>query len=181
MTFLYSCSLPMKDLFTKYRYHKLLIHVGIFSVSLICAFCIHTLFLSDTLKENLQANILWWQIVEQSTSWIRAERDENNISLKLYENLENIESISFSLIFDSSVLDIQKPSRENALYISEQAWIISISLSYDQMRAFRSGDEILRLPFIQIEQTPTIINIYNAYYNDTQTERNFLQTRPLSL
>lgn len=175
----------MKDIFRGYHRNKILTHVGVFLLSLICALGIQLLFTDGDISHRLQANIVWGKMIAhtdiEKKEGLRAELRDNFIDIVLYESLSHMESISLSLVYDPSTIEIWDNIVENLLFVSTEAWIATLQYTLSENLSVKSGEVLFSLPLLRKNDSPTVINLYNASYIDHTSTNNTLSTRPLAL
>ncbi len=166
-----------KDFLKKYKKQKLLNNIIIILMSLIIALWINFFVIDKNwLWNNLKANILETK-KEKNKADLYLEKNGNTIVLKNSKNLNNVKSLSFSLVFDEEKNKLIEISCNwnNLIKIWEQPWIKTIIINYVN-KTINKNTAICNINIQKTNNLSKELNLINSNFTDNTWETYFLTT-----
>lgn len=161
----------MKDFIKDYRKRKMIWNFYIILSAFIMAFTLNFFVLDWTnLENNLKTSILDSSSNSEIKADIFTEIKENKIILKNSKEMKNVKSISFSIAYDNSKIEILewKSNLEKPEILGEKwSWIETFIINFNEKNIFKN--EILaEINFKKLEETNSRINLLNANFTDSE-------------
>lgn len=167
----------MQDFLKKYKKHKLITNISIIIISLIMAFWINFLLIDWTIIwQNLKASILNANNLEINSD-IYFDIKDGNIVLKTNKQINNIKSLSLSIIYNPENVIINKlKSNNNISEISNEEWIKSVIINFEKITNINPNEEILEFNLNKKINKSENINIINSNFIDKDWINYLLST-----
>lgn len=168
----------MKDIISKYKKNKLLTNVNIILTSLVLAFWINFVLIDWTdLGQNLKTSVLNSQ-TQEAKSDISIENIENELFIISNKNINNLESLSLSLVYNPENINISEINSNywDIINLSNIEWINSLILTSEKEINIKSWDKLIKISLNKKEEKSENINILNANFKDNTWEHFLLST-----
>lgn len=158
------------NILKKYKKHKKISNISIVAISLVVAVWINFLFFNtSTILPNLKANILQNEI--NKNIWdIYLTKYNNDIFLKTSNNIDNIESLSLSLIYNPEnlkIIEIIPRLNAETLKISNTPGISTIILNYKEVSNIKAWERIFTIKVEKKDNIKESLNIINSNFTDS--------------
>ncbi|MBF0913602.1 hypothetical protein HXK64_01380 [Candidatus Gracilibacteria bacterium] len=175
----------MKDFLAKYKNRKIIGNIYIALASLGMAFIINILFIDGTnFEKNLRTSILDSGVVTEAKADIFLGIDGEKVILKNSKEMQNVENISFSIVYDNSNLEISeiKSSLGEVKILGEKGSGIETILINPNGKNIEKNKNLVELIFSKKEpESSTQINLFNSNFTDSSGTIFSLTTSGLSL
>lgn len=168
----------MKDFLKKYHNKKIIWNAWIILASLVLAFWINTFIIDWTnIWDSLKSSI-----IDSKTNTIKAdlyiENIENKILIKNWKDIQNIDTISLSIIYNPNNLDIKniKSSYWEAITLWEKnTWSDTIIINIWNKNIVKNNT-ILELITNKKENKSEQLNLINVNFKDINWDKYDLST-----
>ena len=175
----------MKDFLAKYKNRKIIWNIYIALASLGMAFIINILFIDWTnFEKNLRTSILDSWVVTEAKADIFLWIDWEKVILKNSKEMQNVENISFSIVYDNSNLEISEIKSdlwEVKILWENWSWIETILINHNG-KNIEKNKNLVELIFSKKEpESSTQINLFNSNFTDSSGTIFSLTTSWLSL
>lgn len=168
----------MQNIIKKYRKHKLLSNLNIVLVSLVMAFWINFLLIDWTdLGQNLKTSVLNTKIKENNSD-LSVQKIKNSLYIISNTDINNINSLSLSLTYNSENLNILDISSNywDLVNLTNTPWINSIILTTEKPIDINLWDKLIKINISKSEEKTENLNILNANFKDINWEHFLLST-----
>lgn len=175
----------MKDFLAKYKNRKIIWNIYIALASLGMAFIINILFIDWTnFEKNLRTSILDSWVVTEAKADIFLWIDWEKVILKNSKEMQNVENISFSIVYDNSNLEISEIKSslwEVKILWEKWSWIETVLINPNG-KNIEKNKNLVELIFSKKEpESSTQINLFNSNFTDSSGTIFSLTTSWLSL
>ena len=172
----------MKDILSKYKKHRLISNIWIVTASLIMAIWINFFVIDSTeFWNNLKTSVL---NANSNTNLadIYLEKTNNDIILKTSKDINNSTSLSFSISYNPTEINIADIVADNAqvLNLSNTPGINSVVITFDTEKDIIAWNKIITLNVEKLKDGIQNINIINAKFTDWNSEDYLLTTSWIS-
>lgn len=168
----------MQDFIKKYRKNKLISNIWIIVTSLILAIWIN-FFLIDWTDywQNFKANVLNANQKEINSD-IYLDLENENIVLKTSKAINNVKSMSLSLIYNPENIEITSIiwNNSNISELSNEEWIKSIIINFENAINIIPNENIIEIITNKNNQGSENLNIINANFTDIEWKNYLLST-----
>lgn len=168
----------MKDILKKYKKHKKFTNFGIVVTSLVLAVWFN-LFVIDgsDFGNSMRASVLETK-VENNRADIYWEYSDDTIKIFSSKNMNNVKNVSLSFTYNPNNVEIVSKDSDSAeiIELSNENGINTIVLNYAQEKNILKNDNILSIQTKKTEKTSEQLNIFNANFTDTTSEKFLLST-----
>jgi hypothetical protein len=169
----------MKDIFKKYKKHKLLSNIWVVAASLVLAFGINVFLIDGTqVGQNLKANVLQ-PISQEESADIFVIKQWSSFVLKSSKNINNPVNLSLSLIYNWENINISELTSQfwDIVTLQNEPWINSMIVNMKTWTNVKANEDIIKfLAEKQDETKVENINVINANFKDNTNELYFLST-----
>jgi len=168
----------MQDILKKYKKKKFHSNITIILTSLVLAIWINFLLVDGTnLWQNLKASVLNSEI-QNNKSDLSIENINNNLYLIANKNINQIETLSFSLSYNPQNIEINSIDSEywDIVNLSNTPGINSIILTSDNLINIKKWDKLTLIKVSKIKNVAENLNIINANFKDNWLDRYELST-----
>lgn len=168
----------MTDIMKKYKKQKFMTNINIVLASFVLALWVNFMFFgSSNLSQYLTTNVLGTEIKEVKSD-ISIEKFENEYYIVTNKNINLINSLSLSLIYNPENVSVTKieSSFWDIINLSNTPWISSIILTTNWKTSAFVWDKIIKLELNKNQQISENINIVNANFTDINKDHFLLTT-----
>lgn len=168
-----------KDVIESYKKDKKVSTISIFITSLFLAIWINIFLIDWTdIWKNLKASVLNNSYNEVKSD-IFIKQNLTNFSILSNKNINNLESLSLSIIYDSNNITINEVTSIHweVNIISNTPWFSTLILSSDTPnKNIEKLDKIFNIKIEKKNENIENINIINSFFTDTSKEKYLLST-----
>ena len=177
----------MQDIFKKYKNHKMVLNIWMIISSLFLAFIINFLFIDSTnIWKNLKTSLLNSKNIEIKSDIYLNKTSKNipwlnnsfDIEILAWKNINNPETLSLSLVYNSENIIIENILSEDIEVIKmwENKWLDSIIINFKNNKNISINQKIIELKIKKLKEKTENINIINANFKDSTWEIYLLTT-----
>ena len=171
----------MKDMIAKYKKRTFFQGSMIVVTSLAIALGVNMYVLDGNIGNYLKASVLDINGVEQSADiYGRVSNDRQTIILGSQKQMNNVESISLSLVYDdtqTTIHDIKTISEgTEATSLSSESGVQTIIVTFDTPQTLTGESDFLEISVSKETQTTGYLNIINANFTDSEQNQYLLST-----
>jgi len=173
-----------KNFLKKYENKKRISNITIIVLAIIIAFSINFLIIDNSKTwTNLKTSILDAKNISHKADLYIEKNNSNSIILKNSKILNNIKSLSYSLIFNPEKLKIKdiKCNSNNLIKIENQAWIKAIIINYNKNINIWANTDICNINIQKENNSSQEINLINSNFTDKTGETFLLSTSWITL
>lgn len=171
----------MSDFFQNYHKHKVLSNVWILWLSLILAVSANMFVLSGSTGESLKASVLESTVNKEKLVDFQAIVSENSISFSNAQIMKNVQEISFSLAYNSEILEFLENSSplptSQISVIGNESWFSTYIISLSEAVDINKNSEILKIDTKKLQEKSAFINLINVNFTDSAWEVYLLSTK----
>ncbi len=175
----------MKDILKKYNKKKHIQNIWIIVTSLALAIWVnYFIFNNDEISKNLKTNVNE-AIVEEKKADLYIENSTNTYSVKAWQDMNNVENISFSLTYNSENIKIDEMNWWNdnidLMNLSNYPWVNTIVINIEKPINIKKWKEIINFKIKKLNEVNENINIISANFTDSEWETFLLSTSGIDL
>lgn len=175
----------MVDILKKYRKKKNIQNIWLVLASLALAIWINSFVFKDTnVADNLKTNINE-TVVKENNADLYIEKSKDIYKIKVWQDMQNVENISFSLTYNSDNLKIDSMEwwSENIdiMNLSNYPWVNTVVINLDDATNFSKWEEIITLRITKSNEIIDSINVISANFTDSEWETYLLSTSWIDL
>lgn len=162
--------MPMEDVISKYKKQRKIKTIGIIVTSFLLAISLNAYLSTSDVWQSLKSSVI------ESTSWVKNTSDlyldinNNIVSIKASKEMQNIKSLSFSLIYNWESLDLKDKLKSNydfeIIELNNSKWQYTVSLNSKTNTSVKAWDNILSLVFEKKWDETQNINLIQANFVD---------------